>query len=368
MMTNATLRKACSFLCYLVTGLALIVFAGAAQSQPAPTSAEQVWPYIAKLSADERLKVLEREAKREGGLTWYASVALDRAEVFIKLFNQKYPDIKVDFVRLNEPQVPERLLLESRAKRPNADAVLTQASYLDLVKDMLAPYEPLSWNDFDERFRFGSAKEGWSAIAFEVLIETISWRTDRIKAEEAPKTLDEMADPKWKGRVGTTTNLERFVDAMIQLFGEADAMKKIRALAALNNRMYKSYAAASDALAAGEMDITWEFLSHRPVRLKMDKAPIDFVYQAPAFGLANTVSVLKDAKRPYAAALFIEFASRPEVLEAMDRIEGGRVFGNRKGKYSVDVSRLSGLTMYRPIPEAEFKKYNRIVEDLFIRR
>jgi iron(III) transport system substrate-binding protein len=367
-MTNA-LRKACGCLAGLMTGFALMIFAGAAQAQqPAPTGAEQAWPYLAKLSPDERLKVLEREAKREGGLTWYASVALDRAEVFIKLFNQKYPDIKVDFVRLNEPQVPERLLLESRAKRTNADAILTQANYLDLLKDLLAPYEPLSWTDFDERFRFGGAKDGWTAVAFEVLIETIAWRTDRIKAEEAPKTLDEMANPKWKGRVGTTTNLERFVDAMIQSYGEAEAMKKIRALAELNNRMYKSYAAASDALAAGEIDITWEFLSHRPVRLKMDKAPVDFVYQTPAFGLANTVSVLKEAKRPYAAALFVDFASRPEVLEAMDKIEGGRVFGNRKGKYSVDVSRLSGLTMYRPISEAELKKYNRVVEDLFIRR
>jgi ABC-type Fe3+ transport system substrate-binding protein len=260
------------------------------------------------------------------------------------------------------------LLLESRAKRPNADAILTQASFLNLVKDLLAPYEPLAWHDFDERFRFGSAKDGWTAVAFEVLIETIAWRTDRVKTEEAPKTLDEMADPKWKGRAGTTTNLERFVDTMIQIYGEADAMKKIRALAALNNRMYKSYAAASDALAAGEIDVTWAFLSHRPVRLKMDKAPVDFIYQSPALGLANTVSVLKEAKRPYAAALFIEFASQPEVLEAMDRIEGGRVFGNRKGNYSVDLSRLSGLTLYRPIPESDFKKYNRIVEDLFVRR
>jgi ABC-type Fe3+ transport system substrate-binding protein len=199
-------------------------------------------------------------------------------------------------------------------------------------------------------------------------METIAWRTDKVPANEAPKTLDEMADPKWKGRAGTTTNLERFIDAMIQLYGEPEAMKKIRALAALNNRMFRSYAAASDALAAGEIDITWEFLSHRPVRLKADGAPVDFVYQTPAFGLPNTISVLKEAKRPYAAALFLEFASQPQVLEAMDKAEGGRVFGNQKGRYSVDISKLSGLAMYRPIPENEFKKYNRMVEDLFIRR
>jgi iron(III) transport system substrate-binding protein len=177
-----------------------------------------------------------------------------------------------------------------------------------------------------------------------------------------------MANPKWKGRVGTTSHLERFIDAMIQRYGEEAAMEKVKALAALDNRMYKSYAAVSDGLAAGEIDVTWEFLSHRPVRLIADGAPVDFVYQSPAFGLANTIAAVKTAAHPYAAALFMDFASQPETLEAMDKMEGGRVFGNKKGHYSVDTSKLADLSMYRPIPEADFKKYNRLVEELFVRR
>jgi iron(III) transport system substrate-binding protein len=335
----------------------------------AVAQSSNIWSRLNGLAPEELQKVLVAEATKEGKLTWYGSVALDRAEVFIKLFNQKYPGIKVDFVFLSEPQVPERVRIEHAAHRSSVDVVLTQSTFLDIIKPYLAAYQPTQWDNFDPRFRFGSLAEGWTALAFEVLIETIAWRSDRISAAEAPKTLDDVANPKWKGRVGTTILLERFIDSMVGMYGEAEAMRKLKALAALDNRMYRNYAALANGLVLGEVDLTWEFLSHRTARLKAERAPIDFNYQeGPALGLPNTIAAVKEAPHPHAAALFMEFASRPEVLEAMDKAEGGRVFGNMKGKYTVDVSRIQGLTMYRPMSEADFKKYNALVQELFVRK
>ena len=41
---------------------------------------------------------------REGRFTIYGALGIDRANILIKLFNEKYPDVKVDFVRLTEPE------------------------------------------------------------------------------------------------------------------------------------------------------------------------------------------------------------------------------------------------------------------------
>jgi iron(III) transport system substrate-binding protein len=333
-----------------------------------PASGAAVWSSIQALPKDQRLAALEQEAKREGKLVWYGSFALDRAEVFINLFTKQYPQINVEYVRLGEAEVQQRVVLEHRTDRVGADLILTNVAYLDIIKDAVAPFEPLTWSDFDSHFLFGSYKDGWTAVAIELLMETISWRTDRVTAADAPRTLDALMNPKFKGRTGTTVNMERFVDAMVQVYGPQTGMEKVRALAALNSRMYKSYAAASDGFASGEVDIMWAVLAHRPVKLKAEGAPVDFVYQQPAFGSANTFSALRGSRNPYAAALFMEFTTRPEILEAMDKIEGGRMFGHRAGKFALKVSDYPNLTLYRPLPESEFKRLNRTVENLFVRR
>ena len=173
------------------------VTAGAAEP---PEKGPEVWEYLASLEPAERLEVMAEQARREGGFVIYGALGIDRADILIEMFNERYPEVSVSFVRLREPELVEKTLLEHRTGRIEHDLLLSSVPWMGLLPEVLAPYEPTSWEDFDERFLVGSREEGWTAISYELLPTTIAWRTDRVSETEAPKTLEEMADPRWKGR------------------------------------------------------------------------------------------------------------------------------------------------------------------------
>lgn len=351
----------------LAVAAAALLVAPAALAQGAPTEGPAVFTYLASLPREQRLQVLEKEAKREGTLVIYGALGIDRAQILNKIFNEKYPDIKVEFVRLTEPELVDKVLLEQRTNRVNSDLALSTVAWMGLLPPALAPYEVTSWNDFDPRFRLGSMKDGWTAIAYESLPTTISWRNDRVKREEAPKTLKEVADKKWAGRVGTTTHLENMMNGLIGVMGEPAAMDLLKQLAANKPRLYSSTAALSQGLAAGEIDIAYDFSAHRPFLLKKQGAPVDWVFQDPLFMIGITFSVVKGAKHPYAAALYMDYLTQAASLERLDLAEGGRFFGNTKGNFTNKLADYPKLTAYTPVSPERFKQLNRTAEDLFRR-
>jgi iron(III) transport system substrate-binding protein len=346
---------------------ALSAITGGSLAQNAPTEGAAVWTYLANLPREQRLAVLEREAKREGGFTIYGALGIDRAQILNKMFNERYPDIKVEFVRLTEPELVDKVLLEQRTGRVNSDLALSTVAWMGLLPQALAPYEPTTWSEFDPRFRLGSAKEGWTAIAYETLPTTIAWRTDRVKREEAPKTLKQLTEAKWAGRLGTTTHLENMMNGLVLALGEPAAMELAKQLAANKPRLYSSTAALSQGLAAGEFDVAYDFSGHRPVLLKQQGAPVDWVFQDPLFAIGITFSVVKGAKHPYGAALYMDYLTQARQLELLDKAEGGRFFGNTKGTYTNRLADYPKLTPYTPVSPERFKQLNRIAEDLFRR-
>lgn len=348
--------------------LCVFAFAGARADIPPPSASPKVWSYLNQLAPDARIAVMKKEASREGTLTIYGALGIDRAKVLIQSFSERYPSIKVDFVRLREAELVERVNTEARANQVHGDLAISNVAWLDLLKGSLGHYRPTSWSDYKKDFVFGSDAEGWTAVAYEVLPSTIAWRTDRVSQGEAPRTLQEIVDPKWKGRTGTTSHLETLMAGLIDVMGEKKAMPLIDKLAALDNRLYPSIASLSDALSQGEIDVAWNMGAHRPVKLKDQGAPVDYVMQDPLLGLGITVSVINGAKNSYAAALFMEYLTRAETLEAIDKAEGGRVFGNTKGKYRIDLATLPSLTLFKAIPPQRFDKLSQLSESKFLRR
>lgn len=354
-----------AMLLLLLTSFSLHV----AVAQDAPRDAQQVWPYLHGLPPAQRTAVLEREAKQEGPLVLYGATGLDRAQFWIGEFNKHYPDIRVEFVRLQAAELYEKIAAERRAGQLRADLVITTITYLDLLKDVgaFAPYETTHWEDFDPRFRMGGRDRGWTAVVYEIFPHAIAWRTDRVSDAEAPKSLSQLADAKWRGRTGTTTHLEDFLNGVLTKLGQNKGMALTKDLAALKNRLYRSHAALSDALAAGEIDIAWGLIAARPIDLAAKGAPVAHILGSPQMAEGNTISIGHDTKSPYAAALFLDVMLSADVLESSDRWQPGRVFGNRKGKFSLSLDQYPELFIFPPLSPQRYKELNRMAEDLFVR-
>lgn len=335
----------------------------------APTDPSEVWQYIDGLAGEERRDVLTREAAREGGAVIYGALGIDRAKFIIDEFNKVHPDIRIDFVRLKQGEIPTRLQAETQTDNAQADMVISTVTYANVIKDYLAPFRHESWDRWDERFLFGSMEEGWTSTVYELLPTTIAWRTDRgISDEEAPKTIQDVMDTKWKGRTGCTTQLEEFIDAMVEKYGEEEGMAGVTQLADLDNNMVASNAALAELLGSGAVDVTWNFVAHRAHFLDRKGAPIKWTYMRPQFAQGVGISALKDAPHPYSAALFLDHLLSASAMETLDQLEPGRIFGNLDGTYRLSLADFPDLQVYRPLPVQDFSRLNRLVENTFIRR
>jgi len=258
---------------------------------------------------------------------------------------------------------------ERRTGQLRADLVITTITYLDLLKEAgaFAPYETSHWADFDPRFRMGSFANGWTAVVYEIFPHAIAWRTDRVREADAPRTVAQLTDAKWRGRLGTTSHLEDFLNGVLTKVGEDKGMGLIKSLAAQHSRLYQSHAALSDALAAGEVDVAWGLIAARPIELMSKGAPVAYALSEPHFAEGNTLSIGHDTTRPHAAALFMDVMLSPDVLEASDRWQPGRIFGNTKGKFSIPRERTTDLYIFPVLSQARYKSLNRLAEELFVR-
>jgi iron(III) transport system substrate-binding protein len=342
---------------------------GDAGAQEVPHEAAAVWEYLQTLEGSERQEVLEREARKEGKLLLYGATGIDRATFWIEQFNSRYPDIEVEFIRLQAADLVEKLTLEKQTGGTQADLVITTITYLGLLSDagILAPYETVHWDDFDERFRYGDP-ESWTAVVYEIFPHAIAWRSDRITDAEAPRSLEAVMDPAWKGRVGTTTHLEDTLNGLMAIYGEEEGRVKAEKLADLDNRLFRSHAAMADGLAAGEVDLVWGLVAARPIDLQKKGAPVDWTMTDPLLAEGNTISATTDTDNPYSAALFIDVLLDAPTLEASDAWQAGRIFGNSTGEYELLLDDYPSLYIFPPVSPDHFGELNRLAETLFIRR
>jgi hypothetical protein len=103
------------------------------------------------------------------------------------------------------------------------------------------------------------------------------------------------------------------------------------------------------------------------IELAAKGAPVAYTLSEPQMAEGNTLSLGRDTSKPYAAALFMDVMLSAEVLEASDRWQPGRIFGNRKGTYSIPATRTADLFIFPALSPERYKELNRLAEDLFVR-
>ena len=95
---------------------------------------------------------------------------------------------------------------------------------------------------------------------------------------------------------------------VVQSMGEAKGLQFFRDLAAGNGiSVRKGHTNLTNMVAAGEVPMALTVYNYMPEQLKKKGAPIDWVALQPAVVRANSVGVMKSAKNPASAALFMDY-------------------------------------------------------------
>ena len=171
---------------------------------------------------------------------------------------------------------------------------------------------------------------------FGLRARVLIFNTSRVKPEEAPKLLEELAEPKWQGRFclarplyGTTrSHLVSLVLALGEEKGFA-LLRRLRQNARTDGGwIVDGNAAVRERVAEGVFDVG--LTDTDDVYAARDRGrPVDLVLlgQTPAYPgvylIPNTVAILKGAPHPEAARKFVDFLLRPET-EAWLAAQGAR--------------------------------------------
>ena len=88
-------------------------------------------------------------------------------------------------------------------------------------------------------------------------VRTFVYNTENVAEEDLPRSIDDVLDPAWEGRLGvapSNASFQDFVAAMFLERGEARTAEFLARLAALEPRVQPNNVAIVDAVARGEID------------------------------------------------------------------------------------------------------------------
>lgn len=212
----------------------------------------------------------------------------------------------------------ERLL--AMQGRPDGDVFWnSELSFTQVLagKGALETYLAPSAAEIPAAFRDANGR--WTGFGCRARV--LIFNTDKVKRADAPKTLEDLADPKWKGRFtiakplfGTTRS---HLVALVLALGEEKAFKLFRAWRDNGVVIAESNGDVRNRVADGTFDIG--LTDTDDVFSAMDrKKPVDFVVPGQtaelpgAYVIPNTVAILKNAPHAAEARAFVDFLLRPE--------------------------------------------------------
>ncbi|MGE5060717.1 MAG: ABC transporter substrate-binding protein [Betaproteobacteria bacterium] len=270
-------------------------------------------------------------AKKEGGKTVvYGSLENDTMDLISAAFKKK-TGLDVDFWRDSANKVTDRVAAEFRAGKPQADVVLTTTSTLRLSQrdGLLAKYDSPSAKAFPKNVIDANLGPAYRSTVIGVV-----YHTGIIKPAEAPKSLEDITKPQYKGKVvfpdpSQHTTTAQWLASLHKIMGNEKADKFIHDLAASKPLLVPSLTPAGERITTGETPIGVAFLKN-VVFYGRNGVPLDYVRLGKFMGDGQSITLAAKAPHPSAGKAFVDFFLGEESLKIMANIGE---FVTRKGIY-----------------------------------
>lgn len=324
----------------VVFSAASLAFAYSAQSQ----------------SIDETYKL----AMKEGGtLNVYGTLTPDTAVKVLPVFEKRFPGIKTNNTGASSDKIVARAISEARGGRTIGDVFhmnlenVIQVREQGLVLEKLPPEADIYANHLKGTY--------WVATRFNTLVA--AWNTQQLGKADEPKSFEDFAEPKWKGKLlAEPRDAEMLIAFAEQRYKNADkAIALFKRIAANAVEFHSGHPQLVELLMAGQGAVCITCYTHHLLPRMQKGAPINYL-RALGVGLISATAVFKNAPHPNSAWLFHRWAASDEGQKAFG-IEG-RVPANPNVEPSepVDLATVYGLgeKEYR-----EFAKYEKIWKQIF---
>jgi iron(III) transport system substrate-binding protein len=295
-----------------VTAVAALALAGCGSAPTAGgagsggTSGDAYAKYAA-LTGAARTDQLLAAARKEGSLAIYTSNT--DIDDLVAGFEKTYSGIKVNVYRANSETVLQRVSQEAAANKTANDIVDTNDAELDAMsgQHLLVPYT----GPGKAALRPEAAFPDWTASRFNAFV--VGWNTKLVPKGQEPKSLQELAGPKWKGRISMEMGdwdwylaWQTYLTTK-QGMPEAQAAALFRSLAG-NAKIVKGHTVQGELLSSGQFAVALSVYSHTVDKAAEKGAPIAWRPAVqPVMLRPNGVGLMSRPKHPAAALLWMDW-------------------------------------------------------------
>jgi iron(III) transport system substrate-binding protein len=260
----------------------------------------------------EGITQLYTAAKKEGTVIIWGPTDAIVYQRMQEALDKQYPGIKIQsFESIPEPLV-QRIIAESQAGKPAAVDVIQSGSLRALrpliERDMLAPF-----SGWEKDFGLDAVYANQRFVGGYNLTLPIAYNTKMVNPQEAPKTWEDLADPKWKGRkIIIEARLVPF--AMLGTeWGKGKAVELTKKILSQQQPLIvQGGTTVANALAGGQVSLAVGTYAFTIEGLKKQGAAVDWVAVSPLPVLTSAEGVLKTAAHPNAGRFFAGWMGTPE--------------------------------------------------------
>jgi iron(III) transport system substrate-binding protein len=294
----------------LVVILVGTVYPRSAYCGAAAETAGSVLAKVNKLPPDQRQKTLIEKAKAEGEVAFYSSLQAQQIDPFIRVFQKRYPFVKVNPYRVSGNRQVIKIQTEMNAGNHLFDVTNGSSEQASAIKKIGAidPYQSPQRDFFTAP---NKDKEGFYTSLY-VIPMVLGYNTNLVKRQDAPRTYEDLLQPKWKGNMFLDDEAYEWFAVLLRHMGREKGLQYMRNLAKQDIRMVRGRTAQSQLLSAGERPLALVLSGHTVLDLKAQGAPVEHVILDPYFAQANKLMLSRHAPHPHAAALFVDWSLSEE--------------------------------------------------------
>lgn len=316
---------------------------------------------IALVSRADAQSSFYSQAKEEGQVLLYTSLAGSDVNAFRNAFEKAFPGVKLEIYRASGTTILQKILTENRAGSDIVDAVMTEVSALHPLKDksLLAKFESKERTAFNPRFK---DKEGYWTNVYPT-VHSIPYNTKLVGQQDVPNHYTGLLDPRWQGKLGLNRNNYMFLAALLDFYGKEKGQEFLGKLAQQNPRVRSGGTLTATLVGAGELPMAFSVNANNVEDVKAKGSPVDWVrLEDPLYGQPHPASVMASAPHPNAARLLVEFALSKEGQSLMSKLGKVPARGDVEPKIGVDRAKLRFLPSEE---EAKTAHYQKMFDDLF---
>lgn len=286
------------------------------------------------------------KAKQEGNLIVYSVWDVEHLKVITDAFMKRYPGIKATYWQARNPEIVTRVLTEFQGGQSSVDVILSDnappvvraagaiMAYETVQKDVLYLHDP-------------------TLPTVSLQIQALAFNTKKMKPAEAPKSWEDVANPKYKGQVALDDPmragpLSSMLSALkTQWNDDARFHKFLKGLKALGVPVHKSTSAMFRLVISGEYLICMPALLHDVIEEMNKGTPVSYVKTNAPVVFPRQAGIYAKAPNPNAAKLFAEWLISEEGQKAIDSVGRETSRNDFKSKTSIESAFGKGM---KPLP------------------